>query len=586
MAKAAANAGPVFRYEGRAVSDAQRESIAAASSSPVEPDPACQASLLLSALTGPSRVLEICTAGNSRLLAASAGFLPGKWTICTLPAAGNVCVEPNAALRARDVTQTPWRDLASSGSVAREKFDVIVLTGLCNLVAGDRPNVADVLRVAEQCLAPSGAVTWSENNRWAFPFGLVKSPARQGWSLHAMRRLLRDAGLAPRRADALIPGLHRPAYVLPFDAPGVSPALVDRVMRTQFVPLNRAGLDQRIKGVLATAARSRWARQFSPAWQVAATGAGPADPSPLSLVDQIAADCLGPDVRAAALLVRRTHCAVVPMGDSAGRLLAYAKLPLSHVGQKALAAHRAMLQRLPELAPAGVPTPRVVADGQHQGQPFHIETALSGTGGGRMQAPLELLVERAMLTLIALHTATRHPGTQPAAARWRQRLEVLTQHTLLHGVSNWPQFAARANVELEKLPCVVLAHHDYHLGNVIYSDAREVSGVLDWDLADEADLPVCDALHLALSSVMRRRLQPRGTALLGLVQGDYPAELRAVQQYMAALGIANDLRPWQTLYALTHVRRLTAQAEFTVAGSPERETIGRHIREIVDDAVA
>lgn len=548
-------------------------------------DPAWQAPLLWTIWPSDCRALEVLVGGPSRLQAAAGGFLPGQFSVCSLSGGNDARHASGSDSGGRGVETVDWREEKFKAPDAT--FDVVLLTGIYRHPEARR-NVRQILAEAQRVLKTGGTLAWTEPNAWALPLSIVDCThfGREGWSLNSLVDLAMRSGLHPSGECLLSPNYLRPGYALPRQTPAVPDHIVRQVLSSQFLPLNRAGLRQRLKRLAARVAQNRWAHNFGPAWLVTATKRDddllslPQDPVP-SIVERIVRQAAGGPAQPLALLVRQTHAVVVPTWDIAGQRMLYIKMPLSPAAQRVQAAQQRMLTRLAERSDLTIVAPKLTAVGECDGLPFHAESALAGAGGGRIRAPLDALVSQAMDVLTRLHTATRRPEATAATVLWKARLEGFERHPLCVG-SACTALADRTQSALHTLPCCVLAHNDFHLGNVIFDDRTRVTGVLDWDLADETGLPTCDAIHLALSAVMRRRLQPRGKALRELLSGKYPTERSAVGNYLQALALPDDLTPWLLLYAMTHVWRLVQQSAFAAPNSPRWASLRFQIDEMLE----
>lgn len=553
----------------------------------VQRDPALQIPLLLSPLAAGCRVLEFCVAGHSRLVSATEGFLPGEFSVCELPAGGLTAYAEHSRWPLRSIS---WQ--GDTVATDESSFDLVLLTGFGRLVEGKSLARAAVCEAKRLC-RPGGSIAWSENNAWALWMSLAQLGQRGGWSLAAMQQQLRTHGWETVGDYLFTPDALRPGYAIPLRHCDVPPEVVQQVLREQFLPLNRAGLRPCLKGLAATLARRPWAQRFGPAWHVTASqavalsanAASPRDEVRTPFLDRLVQHALQGPACPLALLVRRTHAVVVPTWDNVRRQLVYCKLPLSLAGWQALTAQQTSLVRLAQLPPSAVTAPQLIAVGKFEGQPYHVESALEGTGGGRIRAPLDTLVSRAMAALIRFQTATRQNDVNVVTSLWNQRLEELNAAGLIES-AQWSQIAAAVRRQLGPVPktvvpCAVFAHNDFHLGNVIFDAQTQVSGILDWDLADELGLPVCDAIHLTLSAILRRKMQPRGQALLALARGEYASDRRALSDYFQALEIPDDLAPWLPFYAATHLWRLSRHAAFSPPGTPQAAGLQHQAAELV-----
>jgi aminoglycoside phosphotransferase (APT) family kinase protein len=153
--------------------------------------------------------------------------------------------------------------------------------------------------------------------------------------------------------------------------------------------------------------------------------------------------------------------------------------------------------------------PRPLATGSVLDQPYRVDSFVSGRRlGDRLADPAcrGVAMEAAAETIHTLHEATA--STVPAGAdlveRWIDaRLADLTRS----GAGRHPRFRSRASRLREELGDMVTRpslttswiHGDYWPGNLLFSpDGSTVQGIVDWDAADPADLPMHDLMHLVL----------------------------------------------------------------------------------------
>jgi len=65
----------------------------------------------------------------------------------------------------------------------------------------------------------------------------------------------------------------------------------------------------------------------------------------------------------------------------------------------------------------------------------------------------------------------------------------------------------------------VLAHGDYWIGNILFAaNENEITGIIDWDRARVAGLPLCDALHLYVATVSKWKNQYFSVTLINLLK--------------------------------------------------------------------
>jgi aminoglycoside phosphotransferase (APT) family kinase protein len=188
--------------------------------------------------------------------------------------------------------------------------------------------------------------------------------------------------------------------------------------------------------------------------------------------------------------------------------------------------------------------PRPLAAGSVLGQPYRVDSFIGGHAlVERFVDPAVrgVLMEAAAATIHNLHQATASTVTGGAdvAEQWIDaRLADLSRS----GADRHPRFlsrAARLRAELYdaiggRTLTTSWIHGDYWPGNLLFSPGcSEVSGIVDWDAADPADLPMHDVMQLVLYT---RRLCS-GQALGQIVRGQLrhpslsPTERRILDRY-------------------------------------------------------
>ncbi|MCW2951220.1 MAG: hypothetical protein JWQ48_390 [Conexibacter sp.] len=153
--------------------------------------------------------------------------------------------------------------------------------------------------------------------------------------------------------------------------------------------------------------------------------------------------------------------------------------------------------------------PRPLAAGSVLDQPYRVDSFVRGRAlVERFADPTVrgVLMEEAAATIHVLHQATASTVTRDAdvAELWIDaRLADLSRS----GADRHPRFLSRAARLREELHDAVTGrtlttswiHGDYWPGNLLFSpDSFEVCGIVDWDAADPADLPMHDLMQLVL----------------------------------------------------------------------------------------
>ena len=204
-----------------------------------------------------------------------------------------------------------------------------------------------------------------------------------------------------------------------------------------------------------------------------------------------------------------TGVVIAMLGERRRHPCAVVKLPLTAEASRALEHEAAVLKALAadeRLDGWRDLLPRVTAQGAVGSQRYRVDTALPGVPGtkwprepGRRRQALVAAAE----AIHVLHRATARmvSADEGLAARWvvARARELSTGSPKL----------ARALRDIEVELCNALAgrelqagwvHGDFWLGNVLFVPGEEVTprGIVDWDGANDLELPVLDVLHLLL----------------------------------------------------------------------------------------
>jgi hypothetical protein len=188
--------------------------------------------------------------------------------------------------------------------------------------------------------------------------------------------------------------------------------------------------------------------------------------------------------------------------------------------------------------------PRPLATGSVLQQPYRVDTFVSGRPlADRLGDPAQrgALMEAAAETIHTLHQATASTvlGGADVAELW---VDARLADLCRSGADRHPRFPSRAARLREELHDAVNGrtlttswiHGDYWPGNLLFSpECSQVCGIVDWDAADPADLPLHDLMQLVLYT---RRLTT-GQALGQIVRAQLldprlsPIERRILDRY-------------------------------------------------------
>jgi aminoglycoside phosphotransferase (APT) family kinase protein len=217
-------------------------------------------------------------------------------------------------------------------------------------------------------------------------------------------------------------------------------------------------------------------------------------------------------------------------------------------------------------------TPQPLLAGNIKGTVFFAETMLPGTAVREhlTRKSADAAMSGAATWICDLHLSTAAP----------RRLSAADVATLVEGplarafafVGRTPSDRVHLEVHhylrrafLDQLVPLVQAHGDYSVDNVLVAeDGARVTGVFDWDLADQPSLPLLDTVYLILS---RRLAQRRGTfsqqvAHMLTRRQNSPSDEGLLDEYCRALEIPGELRkPLVVMTWVNHLARRIQGAE-------------------------
>jgi aminoglycoside phosphotransferase (APT) family kinase protein len=186
--------------------------------------------------------------------------------------------------------------------------------------------------------------------------------------------------------------------------------------------------------------------------------------------------------------------------------------------------------------------PRVLATGEEDGMVYRAERLLPGTPA--TQALSEAAARQRLQGTMAKAIRVLHQQTATTvridAARLRPWVDdpvddLLELSGSRPGWSDYRPAIGRLRADLRKEllnRSVALSwiHGDYWPANVLVADdAETVTGIIDWDLAEAAGLPLLDVMHLIISMRMLERQQEMGVVVSALLrEHDWTREERGL----------------------------------------------------------
>jgi ubiquinone/menaquinone biosynthesis C-methylase UbiE/aminoglycoside phosphotransferase (APT) family kinase protein len=418
-----------------------------------------------------------------------------------------------ASIRAREAGLTNVTALVG-GNAAHLPFpnaslDVVVLNGVLEWVPVSFPDIADpreaqlrLLREIARALKPDGEVYLGIENRigygyflgkpdehsklkyatllprsWANRYALARrrEPYRTyTYSRRGYRKLLRDAGFTTARFYCPFPEYREFSELIDLDRPR---NLARALYPTSF--LGRLGMQ--------VCKRVNVFREFSPTYSIIASKTQGLD----RFVDR---------------LLRRVDIATSDDGHlhvtrTAAALLftpkAVVRLPLTERARMRMKVEIANLQSINSRPRPLVP--ELIAKGQFQGQAYLVTRVFPGASGAqvaRRPHNLAMILRQATAFLTKFHRETIQEHV--CSEEWlRENFDWLVDYVdKLGGNVAELKMLARRDL-LGKRVQTVTAHGDFSLNNLVFNpQSRQLTGVVDWDLADTHGWPGRDLLHL------------------------------------------------------------------------------------------
>lgn len=266
--------------------------------------------------------------------------------------------------------------------------------------------------------------------------------------------------------------------------------------------------------------------------------------------------------------VRGRGTAVLVAGgeENDGRVV---RLPLDRAAEQSCAHHHRALSalaidtRIPPLLRALFPTP--LGEGVLSGQPYFVESAMSGDSGRLYYARPQRRYDRATIAAGAvlgmLRRTTESDATiddaefERLCGGWLAELADMLgedQRALLERVA-----ASLRRTLVGRTLALGWYHGDYDFANLLYGPDDEVCGIIDFELFEPRGLPLIDHLVLLASRPVRQRNVGFGTLFLEsiLPRRLPPLEAELLDVELRRLGVDDELyRALALCCWLEHVR--------------------------------
>jgi aminoglycoside phosphotransferase (APT) family kinase protein len=216
-----------------------------------------------------------------------------------------------------------------------------------------------------------------------------------------------------------------------------------------------------------------------------------------------------------------------------------------------------------------------------------VETAVPGIDGSRMLKAgfdPQQLVRSAQRFLSALERASaaplEHLGWRKHLQAAIERVERLAERAgcragYLNLVSD-----VFAKLRAHPLPRVH-AHGNFWLGNALFDERGELTGVIDWDCADDRSLPAVDLIYLAIRTHSLAHKSSFGEAVAHWIDAEsLPFLDQCVAHHRAELSLpAGVVVPLSYCSWILH---LDAHCRFGTRPSTDVQWLDKNVRHVID----
>jgi aminoglycoside phosphotransferase (APT) family kinase protein len=271
----------------------------------------------------------------------------------------------------------------------------------------------------------------------------------------------------------------------------------------------------------------------------------------------------------------------------------FAKLPLQASTEPRLRQNAHTLQSLAQatwMTPfLSSRCPTIVLTGTAENHFYSVETGVAGRDGatilkaGGSSHDMILSAERFLAKLQKASAQTeslRRPRWEEGFASAVQRVEQLAAQAGSADAYNQLIRDIKARLSKQVVPSVY-SHGNFWLGNMLFNDAGTLTGVIDWDCADDCSLPALDLIYLLVRTHAQARSTPFGEALADWIDADSLPFLDAcLARHCHELSIAASLVV--PLSYCSWIQHLDAHCRYSTPTSTDTRWLTRNVCQVLD----
>jgi len=233
--------------------------------------------------------------------------------------------------------------------------------------------------------------------------------------------------------------------------------------------------------------------------------------------------------------------------------------------------------------------PAPVCVGMASGYFYSVETTVPGQDGASILrsggSPDELILsaERFLSKLqkaSADAARAEHSSWEAPFEAAGKRVETLARRA--GGARSYTRLFCAVTNQLSRQPVrSVYSHGNFWLGNALFDGASNLTGVIDWDCADECSLPALDMIYLLVRTHSTARSASFGEALADWIDAEsLPFLDHCMARHCLELSIPADLV--RTLSYCSWIQHLDAHCRFGTATRTNPEWLQRNVRHVLD----